>query len=567
MQCKNCGANLVRGFSFCLDCGMPVPPEALEESGLPQRNIDSGPQEPAETPSLAESKSEAAEPENTGDVKPQIQGRVEENSGADLKPQYLGGDAGIGGKALKPKLIGVGEESAGSALKAKPIGGTEQSTGGADVRAAMQSSSADAADSSVEKLVFCPNCGMRMQHNGSICDKCGMALGSKPNNAPAPSKGVPLFNNDADPFGGQFGGFGGELVGISDDDAARIDSFVNGGLDPMFNSGNSSFNVQATPDDFAQLTEQLANFSAAAGMPTIEATQNTLIRQKEPEKGEEREVMNFSMTDDLSSEPVPMSIDGIPVIGDYSMEEDPNADVNLDPYSFLYNSMDEYELKVQEQFGTAAVENPKSPEPTSSMPAISENRTVEPIKQPPNPQIPPETEKVSPAVGMPPAQDGEHPIPKTEPQTKQTVQSEQIVQNAESQKPVVTPNTTQPTPQSVVQAAAETAASAPATSVSPVPAPTKRCYACGRKMPINDKFCPNCGRSMYGEPNPNRMNAAPTPAPKKKPTALIVVIIIVVIAAAAVLFFVKKADAADIYANESLQTSFLELSDNSSLPN
>lgn len=515
MQCKNCGANLVRGFSFCLDCGMPVPPEALEESGLPLRNIDSGPQEPAEAPKPSEAAADA-EPETVGDVKPQMQGITEENPGTDLKPKYLGGDAGIGGRDLKPKLIEIGEESSGTALKAKPIGGTEQAVGGAAVHAAMQGSSSDAEDNTSEKLVFCPNCGMRMQHNGTVCNKCGMALGPKPNSVPA-SSGVPLFNNDADAFGGQLGGFGGELSGLSDDDASRIDSFMNGGLDPMFNSDNSSFNVQATPDDFAQLNEQLANFSSAAGMPTIETTQNTLIRQKEPEKGMEREVSDFAMTDDLSSEPVPMALDGLPVVGDYSMEENPDADINLDPYSFLYNSMDEYEMKVREQYTTDAL---KPPEP-NSIPSISANQA-------------------EPAAAEKPIE------PTSIPQPVSQAADPAFAPSALSAN---APVTAAPAP-AAAPVAAVTAAPAPVTATpAPAPAaaaPTKRCYACGRKMPVNDKFCPNCGRSMFGAPNPNRMTSSPPAPKKKKHTALIVILIIVVIAAVAALFFLKKADAAEI---------------------
>lgn len=547
MQCKNCGANLVRGFSFCLDCGMPVPPEALEESGLPLRNIDSGPQEPTDAPVFSETKND--EPETAGDVKPQMQGRAEESSGTDLKPKYLGGDAGIGGKALKPQLMGIGEETSGADLKAKPIGGTEQSVGGADVHAAMQNSSADAEDNGSEKLVFCPNCGMRMQHNGAVCDKCGMALGPKPSGAP--SHGVPLFNNDTNAFGGQFGG---ELSGLSEDEASQIDSFMNGGLDPMFNSGNSSFNVQATPDDFAMLNEQLANFSSAAGMANIETTQNTLVRQKEPEKGMEREVSDFAMTDDLSSEPVPMALDGIPVVGDYSMEEDPNADINLDPYSFLYNSMDEYEMKVQEQYGTDAL---KAAEP-STIPSISANPT-EPSAAQASPQ---EAPAVSAAVTEKPTEPTSisRPVPQAKdrafaPSALNANAPANLTAAATAATAPVAPAPAAaapvaPAPAAVAPVAPAPAAAAPVPATAPAPAapaaPTKRCYACGHKMPINDKFCPNCGRSMFGAPNPNRMTPPPPAPKKKKHTALIVILIIVVAAAAAAVFFLKNANAAEI---------------------
>ncbi len=40
MVCQNCGKELVRGYSFCMECGSPVPPEALEEAGMPPRTGD-----------------------------------------------------------------------------------------------------------------------------------------------------------------------------------------------------------------------------------------------------------------------------------------------------------------------------------------------------------------------------------------------------------------------------------------------------------------------------------------------------------------------------------------------
>ncbi len=79
MRCKQCGTNLVRGFSFCLECGLPVPPEMLEESGLPQRNTDGGAQDDSQTPFQP---TEDAELETISEIQPQLQGG-EQNAGAD----------------------------------------------------------------------------------------------------------------------------------------------------------------------------------------------------------------------------------------------------------------------------------------------------------------------------------------------------------------------------------------------------------------------------------------------------------------------------------------------------
>ena len=353
-----------------MECGLPVPSELLEESGLPPRNIDSGAQN--DTPKMPAA---AAPPEPSavpGDLKPQLQGG-EQNAGTELKPHLQGGEGENSGADLKPQLTSVGEEAAGAALKPKFVGGEQDAGSGQAVHASMQESSSATSDSSSEKLVFCPNCGMRMQHDPQKCEKCGMALGNKPNNPQTASNGIPLFNTDSDPFGlNSFNNFSngiGGIDGISEEEAASIDNFVNGALDPMFNSGGSEFNVQATPSDFAQLTEQLANFSAGASMPTIEAAENTLIRQKEPEKGEEREVEDFAMIDDLSCETVPLFENGVPVIGDYSMEDDPNADDSYNPYAFLNTSMDE-DLPITE-------EKPVEATPVTAVPVAPQ--AVEPV--------------------------------------------------------------------------------------------------------------------------------------------------------------------------------------------
>lgn len=564
---------------------MPVPPEMLEESGLPQRNIDRGLEDAygdTETEKASQKTSGSSQSDETvGDLKPRLIGGDQER-GSELKPQIQGGDAFTQGKALKPKLIGIGEEEAGEALKPKLIGGEEQTGGGSKVRAVLKDSFADSGEGNSEKLVFCPNCGMHMQHDPVKCEICGMPLGNKPNNVPAASSGVPLFNTDSDPFADPLGagGLGGfdSFNGISDEDASRIDNFVNGNSDPMFNSGSSAFNVQATPDDFAQLTEQLANFSAAAGMTSIEVAENTRIRQKEPEKGQEREVSDFLMSDDLSSESIPMSDEGVPVFGSYSMEEDPSADVVLDPYAFLNTSMDE-EIQVPSKLDEQPINNGFSGlseavpvnQPTEIVPSIDNSRfdPISPFVSETAPYIAEETtSKTAPALSVK-AENSEPIMDKTNPtgvestaenhSVPDTFAAPRLRQIEEALTPQMQPIQPIPPVQSAQQPQTayhteQASPVQPAEEASKLAESTKKCYACGRKMPAADKFCPNCGRSMYGMPNPNLMNRAPAPPPaKKKPIALIVVLIVIVVAAVAA-FIMLKGNAAEVYLNELSQT-------------
>lgn len=516
MRCKQCGNELVRGFSFCLECGLPVPDEMLEESGLPQRNIDSGPKtsgvgetaERIEDDPAARQTDVIAEAEEPGDLKPQLLGGSEEDRGAALKPQLIGGDAGIGGKDLKPKLMGLGEEIAGKALKPQYIGGDDDKGTGEQVKVVLQETSSE-TDNVTEKLVFCPNCGMRMQHNPNICDVCGMLLGNKPTNVPKSPSGVPLFNTDGDAFAGGFGtgfgGFGSGLEGSSGEDASRIDNLIGGNNDPMFNTSSPA-------DNLAALSEQLAGFSAAAGMRSIEATENTRIRQTEPDKGMEREVSDFSMIDDLSSESVPMSDEGMPVVGDYSMEEDPDAFVDLDPYGFVGMSMDETpdEPFVKKSSGlgasSAAFEPRKAPDP-------------EPISEAPVP----ETNDRGPESIAPPTvtigKQSEVIEAETEKETAVSESSPEA-QNSEA-------------PEAAVQAA-NTVEQPSVKQEAPRASATKKCHACGHIMPATDKFCPNCGRSTFGAPNPNLINraSANTPAPKKRSVFPFILILLLAVAAA-----------------------------------
>lgn len=552
MKCKNCGVDLVRGFTFCLECGMPAPPEALEESGLPPRNTDSGVQEAFGT---KDDGADAIPPKKREDeiteLKPTLVGGSDFTQGEALKPKLQGGSDFTQGKALRPQYIGgLADEDAGEALKAKYVGGNtddDDNSKGADVEAVMREGSSD-NDGGAEKLAFCPNCGMHMQKSASRCEICGMTLGNAPS-VPKTSSGIPLFNTESDSFGG-FGGFE-SFGGISDEDAERIDSFTS--PDPF---GETAINAQATPDDFAQLTEQLASFSA--GAPELEVTRNTVVRQQSTPRGEDFQLRDFQLSDDLSDVAIPIYDNGVRVLNDFSLEEDPNETIP-DPFAFLQTSLDEPEpvntsMPSIEPIRENAPE--QAPKPAPVQEPLSETNSV--IADAPFIEEAPvitETSVTKPKTPM--LSDIGEPIKPTEAAVPKAEPPQRIAQTAQP-KVSVPAKPSAPTASEVRSGPNEPAApaKAPGTENKPQHAPKippnmKMCPVCGRQMPNGDKFCPNCGRSMYGgAPSSNANNS---PAPKKKPKTLLIVLIILFVAAAAVFFFLNQngAFASEIFISKS----------------
>ena len=577
MQCKNCGSNLIKGFSFCIDCGSPVPPEFLEESGLPTRNTDDGTQN--SYASLDQSSQNEQTDEITGDLKPQLQGN-ENNDVAVLKPNLHGGETFDAGSALKPTLIGNTAEEAGKALKPKIIGSDDEAGGGSKVKAAMQDTSVSNSDNSTDKLIFCPNCGMHMQKNPFICEICGMPIDNKQNTAPTTAGGIPLFNTDTNPFGNPFGmgGFNGNdnsFNGFPDNGIPQINNIADSNSVSMFNNNENMFNSEPSSSDLATLTEQLANFSAAASETAIKVTENTRIRQSEPQKGHEREVVDFSMSDDLSSESIPISDNGVPIIGDYSMDENPDKDINLDPYSFLSTSMDEEipeppepeepkeELpapitenvpKQTPQTVEKATETPSEPDYPEPLAALSDDdfESEEPFIAEESPVISefdPNAEIKTAAVSNIAAPKNEFPEPLTSNvQSRSNIPTAQSAAVSNAVPPVAPPKPPQTkVPQNNVSHAPRLAAN------------MKWCKHCRKQIPIQSDFCPFCGVSA-GVPNVNTnpVNTNPTPnrAPAdKKKTIAIVCAIIFIVAVIVVVIVSINLNMAQKYSEEFRQNS------------
>ena len=227
---------------------------------------------------------------------------------------------------------------------------------------------------------------MRMQKSTDHCEKCGMRLaGNSPTNS-----GVPLVNSD--PLGGDFSG-------ISDNDIAQINSFVNnsgfsGGIEynnDGFNNGGIGYNDPGIGGGFGggnlsseieTLNQQFANLnSTASDMPAISAP----VRQPDPEPAPapavpepesfSRRVDDFSMEAGMPETQF-LSESGLPVINGGEMSE-PEVPVELEHH------LDDINIDV--------------PAPAPEMPVYNEPVAEAPVYNEPAPEVPVYNEPVAEA--------------------------------------------------------------------------------------------------------------------------------------------------------------------------
>ena len=265
-------------------------------------------------------------------------------------------------------------------------------------------------------LVYCPTCGMRMQKSTDHCEKCGMRLaGNSPTNS-----GVPLVNSD--PLGGDFSG-------ISDNDIAQINSFVNnsgfsGGIEynnDGFNNGGIGYNDPGIGGGFGggnlsseieTLNQQFANLnSTASDMPAISAP----VRQPDPEPAPapavpepesfSRRVDDFSMEAGMPETQF-LSESGLPVINGGEMSE-PEVPVELEHHLDDINidvpapapEMPVYNEPVAEApvYNEPAPEVPVYNEPVAEAPVYNEPVAEAPVYNEPAPEVPVYNEPVAEA--------------------------------------------------------------------------------------------------------------------------------------------------------------------------
>ncbi len=307
-------------------------------------------------------------------------------------------------------------------------------------------------------LVYCPTCGMRMQKSTDHCEKCGMRLaGNSPTNS-----GVPLVNSD--PLGGDFSG-------ISDNDIAQINSFVNnsgfsGGIEynnDGFNNGGIGYNDPGIGRGFGggnlsseieALNQQFANLnSTASDMPAISAP----VRQPDPEPAPapavpepepfSRRVDNFSMEAGMPETQF-LSESGLPVINGGEMSE-PEVPVELEHHLDDINIDVPAPAPEMPVYNEPVAEAPVYNEPVAEAPVYSEPVAEAPVYNEPAPEVPVYNEPVAetPVYSEPVA---ETPV-YSEPAPEAPVYSEPVPETPVYNEPVPeTPVYSEPVPETPV---------------------------------------------------------------------------------------------------------------------
>ena len=448
-------------------------------------------------------------------------------------------------------------------------GGAENSAAGSQDNAAVRSTpSVEPINNGNGTLVFCQTCGMHMQTSTTVCEKCGMPLGGSRPTVNVSNGSVPLVNNN--PIENEFGG----ISGISDEDIGQINDLLGGGgleAAPQITYGTPSSGGEmaaigkSTQSEIDELTRQLESFGASTGdMPAIGVQPAPVqMRQPEPKAGEARELHDFAMDpaeahSQVFTDPTDRSV---PIIEGGSMDEDPNADVSLDPYSFVNNVLEGTETApaapAAEEIAPAVEEiaPPMQPEDfTPAVPAEEIAPAVEEIAPPMQPEdftpAAPAAEEIAPAAEeiAPPMQPedftpaAEEIAPAVE-EIAPPMQPEDFAEDTEppvmpEYVPPVMPEYEEPAPviedgaPAVAEAADEPASPTAEKAPDPAPAAPDNPIQLARRPrdpnappeedPVLGKlsYCRNCGQDMYEKETVCKNCGAPYRAPKKHDASL-----------------------------------------------
>ena len=241
-------------------------------------------------------------------------------------------------------------------------------------------------------LVFCQNCGMRMQSSSAYCEQCGQQLQANNNNngndpySNLPKNGsVPLWNTEQVDYGYET---------MTEGEIEQINKFMNGGgieaPEEEYNelgAGNAFANaiggadgssiaaIEGAVSQMEALTAQYTNQvqSSSNEMPAI-GHQDTALRD------EIVKVENFAMdTSYVDDEYIDQG--ALPVIEGASMDFDPDEPEPEDPNAFIMTpeSFDSITPKYEEP----AIETPVYEEPTVETPVYEEPAVETPVYEEP----------------------------------------------------------------------------------------------------------------------------------------------------------------------------------------
>ncbi|MGN0688543.1 MAG: zinc-ribbon domain-containing protein, partial [Oscillospiraceae bacterium] len=220
------------------------------------------------------------------------------------------------------------------------------------------------------KLVFCQNCGMRMQQTTAFCEQCGMPLQNNNTNGSYSNlpnnNGVPLWNTEQIDYG---------YENISDGDLQQINNFMSGGgiADP------TDYSAPEQNDDFGGMAEIGGGLNVGGGLDTLNSQYANLCKSDNenvmPSIGndtamindEVRKVENFAMDTSYVDNSY-VDSGALPVIEGASMDFDPNEPEPEDPNAFVMTP--EAISDITPDYAAPTYEEPAVEEVAEEVPAI-----------------------------------------------------------------------------------------------------------------------------------------------------------------------------------------------------
>ena len=285
-----------------------------------------------------------------------------------------------------------------------------------------------------------------------------------------------------------------------------------GGIEIGGNTSGARADVTVDPGKPSENNDRLKppadiSVDTSTVMAVDENEKSSSVRQAEPEQGKERKVEDFSMSGGGDE---PMSEKAVTVIEGGSMDDDSSADVEIDPYKFLNNSMSDMSGEEPQKPAEKTAAEPvpiiiptvgDSPKAVSETADKNAGTAKEAAKQAAPPAEPAAEKKPEPVPAAVPVIED---ISKTVSEQKQNVTNSAPVNDFSPEKTEIIGDAWLNPPRAETESPAAVAVAVPpappVTPVTPAPPVTPSNVSPENGVDLskgNLVYCRNCGQDMY----------------------------------------------------------------------